>query len=117
MFHQINELMVLGMHPAILYPRRSQIRPRRVSSERSPIVRHEAGDAYAAAGVQQRRPASSAHGAVCHWSCWLHHTHVRSRSAALTAGLPQRLQRPFVSIGHVAVPQVILHSGQYFSMT
>ena len=29
MFHQINELMVLGMHPAIQYPRRSQIRPLR----------------------------------------------------------------------------------------
>jgi len=27
MFHQINELMVLGMHPAISHPRRSQIRP------------------------------------------------------------------------------------------
>jgi len=30
MFHQINELMVLGMHPAIQYPRRNQIRPRGV---------------------------------------------------------------------------------------
>jgi len=29
MFHQINELMVLGMHPAISHPRRSQIRPLR----------------------------------------------------------------------------------------
>ena len=29
MFHQINELMVLGMHPAIPYPRRSQFRPRK----------------------------------------------------------------------------------------
>src|SRR5437773_7266 len=27
MFHQIYELMVLGMHPAIPHPRRSQIRP------------------------------------------------------------------------------------------
>ena len=30
MFHQINELMVLGMHPAIQCPRRSQGRPLRV---------------------------------------------------------------------------------------
>ena len=27
MFHQINELMELGMHPALQHPRRSQIRP------------------------------------------------------------------------------------------
>jgi len=27
MFRQISELTVLGMHPAIPYPRRSQIRP------------------------------------------------------------------------------------------
>ena len=27
MFHRFNESMELGMHPAILYPRRSQIRP------------------------------------------------------------------------------------------
>jgi hypothetical protein len=27
MFHQIYELMVLGMHPAISHSRRSQIRP------------------------------------------------------------------------------------------
>ena len=27
MFHQIYELMVLGMHPASLYPRRSHVAP------------------------------------------------------------------------------------------
>ena len=32
MFHQIYELMVLGMHPAIPHPRRSQIRPQAVRS-------------------------------------------------------------------------------------
>src|SRR4030095_6292590 len=31
MFHRINESMVLGMHPAISCPRRSQFRPPRVS--------------------------------------------------------------------------------------
>ena len=31
MSHQIYELMVLGMHPAISNPRRSQIRPHSVS--------------------------------------------------------------------------------------
>ena len=30
MFHQIYELMVLGMHPAIPHPRRSQIAPTRL---------------------------------------------------------------------------------------
>ena len=30
MFHRINESMVLGMHPAISCPRRSQFRPLRV---------------------------------------------------------------------------------------
>ena len=40
MFRQIYELTVLDMHPAILYPRRSQIRPRSGGSERSSIVRH-----------------------------------------------------------------------------
>ena len=33
MFHRINESMELGMHPAILYPRRSQIRPHRTGSD------------------------------------------------------------------------------------
>ena len=32
MFHQIYELMVLGMHPASLYPRRSQVAPDRVEN-------------------------------------------------------------------------------------
>src|SRR5688572_32931149 len=39
MFHQINELMVLGMHPAIQYPRRSQIRPLRQVTRARLIVR------------------------------------------------------------------------------
>jgi len=55
MSHQIYELMVLGMHPAILYPRRSQFRPRRgftpaqarwrakAGESRSFSLRHEAG--------------------------------------------------------------------------
>jgi len=33
MFRQIYELTVLGMHPAIPHPRRSQFRPREVESQ------------------------------------------------------------------------------------
>ena len=39
MFHRINESMELGMHPAILYPRRNQGRPQSVVQQRTTIVR------------------------------------------------------------------------------
>ena len=37
MFHRIYESMELGMHPAILYPRRSQSRPQLVYSSAPPL--------------------------------------------------------------------------------
>jgi len=72
MSHQIYELMVLGMHPAILYPRRSQFRPRRgftpakarwrakAGQSRSFSLRHEAGTPkgapYLGAGTPKGAP-------------------------------------------------------------
>ena len=37
MFHQIYELMVLGMHPAIPYPRRSHFAPVEVTARIGPL--------------------------------------------------------------------------------
>jgi len=37
MFHRFYESMELGMHPAILYPRRSQSRPQLVYSSAPPL--------------------------------------------------------------------------------
>ena len=51
MFHQIYELMVLGMHPAILYPRRNQGRPQSVVQQRTFILRDHAHEARLIAGT------------------------------------------------------------------
>jgi len=57
MSHQIYELMVLGMHPAISYPRRSQIRPRRGDRIAAPTLLGATRSLYGTRAPEPQRPA------------------------------------------------------------
>ena len=98
MFHQIYELMVLGMHPAISYPRRNQNRPRwemnRCRAGRSSGARLLYG--IRAAPDPRRRRREAAHAGLEQESLVQGPAKGGHTRTPLTAGVPKLIIRAHV---------------------